>query len=323
MKARAFCVIFVSLTVAASQPSLAQTYWQRSADVAPVLSYSSSESASVPSYHQGFECQAPDNCCAVAPTCIPIPQVREETITETICVPETVMEQRTIQEQRVRYEQRPRTVTVYDQVPRVVNVNDTVTVMTQETRMQPVTKTGYQAVTRNVVTPVTVAVPGVENRIGIRQMVQTVPVTVQRVVTTQCVCTQTSPGMAPVQIPCPPTQRIVQQVVNQQRVFNQQYTYQVPVTRQQIQYQTRQIVDYKPVTQTVNVPVAVQVPRQQLRTRQVTQMTTVPRQVVTYEKVAVPHTVTRQISVPVTRYVKKTICKTIQVPVNNGCSTCY
>lgn len=323
MKSGAFCVVIVSLMAATSQPAFAQTYWQRSADIAPVLSYCSDGASGSPAYYQDFQCQAPDASCTVAPTCVPAPRFREQVVTETISVPETVMELRTIQEQQVRYERRPKTVTVYDQVPRVVNVNETVTVMAQETRMQAVTRTGYQAVTRNVVTPVTVAVPGVENRVGVRQVVQTVPVTVQRVVTTQCVCTQTSPGMAPVQIPCPPTQRTVQQVVNQQRVFNQQYTYQVPVTRQQTQYQTRQVIDYQPVPRTVNVPVTVQVPRQQVRTRQVTQMTTVPRQVVTYENVAVPHTVSRQISVPVTRYVEKTICKTIQVPVNNGCSTCY
>ncbi|MFT5095807.1 MAG: hypothetical protein ACI93T_004666, partial [Porticoccaceae bacterium] len=54
------------------------------------------------------------------------------------------MEKRTVQEQQVRYEQRPKTVTVYDQVPQTVNVNETVTVMTQETRMQQRTQTGYQ-----------------------------------------------------------------------------------------------------------------------------------------------------------------------------------
>ncbi|MFT5324456.1 MAG: hypothetical protein ACI8P0_002318 [Planctomycetaceae bacterium] len=231
------------------------------------------------------------------------------------------MEKRTVQEQQVRYEQRPKTVTVYDQVPQTVNVNETVTVMTQETRMQQRTQTGYQAVTRNVVTPVTVNVQGFENRVGIRQVAQNVPVTVNRVITSQCNCTQSSPGMASVQQASAPTQRVVQQVVNQQRIFNQQYTYQVPVTRQQTRYQTRQVVDYKPVSQTVNVPVAVQVPRQQVRTRQVTQMKTVPRQVTTYETVAVPHTVSRQIEVPVTRYVQKTIQKTVQVPVDE-CATC-
>jgi len=237
-------------------------------------------------------------------------------------VPETVMVKRTIQEQQVRYEQRPKTVTVYEQVPRVVNVNETVTVMTQETQMQQMTRTGYQAVTRNVVTPVTVAVQGVENRIGIRQVSRNVPVTVNRVVNSQCACTKSSPGMASVQSMSQPTQQVVQQVVNQQRIFNQQYTYQVPVTRQQTQYQTRQVVDYKPVSQTVNVPVAVNVPRQQVRTRQVTQMTTVPRQVTTYETVAVPHTVSREIEEPVTRYVQKTIQKTVRVQVTEECQTC-
>jgi hypothetical protein len=243
-------------------------------------------------------------------------------INETVLVPETVMEKRTVQEQQIRYEQRPKTVTVYDQVPRVVNVNETVTVMTQETRMQQVTRTGYQAVTRNVVTPVTVAVRGVEYRVGFRQVARNVPVTVNRVVTSQCACTQSTPGMSSVQTMAAPTQRIVQQVVNQQRIFNQRFTYQVPVTRQQTQYQTRQVVDYKPVSQTVNVPVTVQVPRQQVRTRQVTQMTTVPRQVTTYETVAVPHTVSREIEVPVTRYVQKTIQKTVQVRMTEECTPC-
>ena len=327
MKAAVSFASVACLIAATSQPILAQSYWQASPDCAPVLSYSS---AAVPSatYYAGTEGRPACVTCAPAPTytvtpaCAPAPKFRTETVEETISVPETVMEKRTIQEQQIRYEQRPKTVTVYDQVPQVVNVNETVTVMTQETRMQQVTQTGYQAVTRNVVTPVTVAVQGVENRVGIRQIAQNVPVTVNRVVTSQCACTQSSPGLASVQTMAQPTQQIVQQVVNQQRIFNQQYTYQVPVTRHQTQYQTRQVVDYQPVAQTVNVPVAVQVPRQQVRTRQVTQMTTVPRQVTTYETVAVPCTVSREIEVPVTRYVQKTIQKTVQVPVTDECSPC-
>jgi hypothetical protein len=329
MKAAVSIATVACLFAATSQSVLAQTYWQVNPNCAPVLSYSSAAPGSTATYYAGsavrtsYAACAPVATCAVAPTCAPpAPKCRQQVINETVSVPETVMEKRTIQEQWVRYEQRPKTVTVYDQVPRVVNVSETVTVMTQETRMQQRMQTGYQAVTRNVVTPVTVAVRGVENRVGIQQVARNVPVTVNWVATSQCACTQSTPGMASVQSMAAPTQRIVQQVVNQQRIFNQQYTYQVPVTRQQTQYQTRQVVDYKPVSQTVNVPVAVQVPRQQVRTRQVTQMTTVPRQVTTYETVAVPHTVSREIEVSVTRYVQKTIQTTVQVPVTEACTTC-
>lgn len=319
----------VCLVAASSQSVYAQAYWQANPNCAPVLSYSSAAAGPTATYYAGSEIRtpyttcAPTSACAVAPACAPpAPNFCEQVINETVLVPETVMEKRTVQEQQIRYEQRPKTVTVYDQVPRVVNVNETVTVMTQETRMQQVTRTGYQAVTRNVVTPVTVAVRGVEYRVGFRQVARNVPVTVNRVVTSQCACTQSTPGMSSVQTMAAPTQRIVQQVVNQQRIFNQRFTYQVPVTRQQTQYQTRQVVDYKPVSQTVNVPVTVQVPRQQVRTRQVTQMTTVPRQVTTYETVAVPHTVSREIEVPVTRYVQKTIQKTVQVRMTEECTPC-
>jgi len=326
-------ISFASVTclfAAMSQPVSAQTYWQANPNCAPVLSYSSAAAVGpTAAYYADSGIRTPCTACApaaafvVAPACDPpAPKFRQQVVTETISVPETVMEKRTIQEQQLRYEQRPKTVTVYDQVPQTVNVNETVTVMTQETRMQPVTQTAYQAVPRNVVTPVTVAVQGFENRVGIRQVAQNVPVTVNQVVTSHCACTQSSPGTGAVQTMSVPTQRVVQQVVNQQRIFNQQYTYQVPVTRQQVQYQTQQVVDYRPVAQTVNVPVAVQVPRQQVQTRQVTQMTTVPRQVTTYETVAVPCTVSREIEVPVTRYVQKTIQKTVQVPVTEECSTC-
>ena len=182
---------------------------------------------------------------------------RSLVINEMISVPETLMERRTVQEQQVRYEQRPRTVTVYKQVPRVVNV--------AETRMQQRTQTGYQAVPRNVVTPVTIARQGFANRVGVRQVARNIPVTVNRVATSQYNGTQSSPGLASVQTMSAPTQQVVQQVVNQQRIFNQQYTYQVPVTR----YQIRQVIDDRPIAQTVNIPVTVQVPRQQVRTRQV------------------------------------------------------
>lgn len=324
MKAALSIASVACLFVASSQTVHAQAYWQANSNCAPVLSYSSAAGGPTATYYAGSQIRtpyttcAPAAACAVAPTFAPpTPRFRQQVINETVSVPETVMEKRTVQEQQIRYEQRPKTVTVYEQVPQTVNVNETVTVMTQETRLQQRTQTGFQAVTRNVVTPVTVNVQGFENRVGIRQVAQNVPVTVNRVITSQCNCTQSSPGMASIQQTSAPTQRVVQQVVNQQRIFNQQYTYQVPVTRQQIRYQTRQVVDYKPVSQTVNVPVAVQVPRQQVRTRQVTQMRTVPRQVTTYETVAVPHTVSREIKVPVTRYVQKTI----QVPVNE-CATC-
>lgn len=329
MKAAVSLASVASLFAALSSSAFAQTYWQVNPNCPPVLSYSSAAGRLTATYYAGTQVYSPYTTCApaaaceIAPACAPpAPKFREQVVTETISVPETVLEKRTVQEQQIRYEQRPKTVTVYEQVPQTVNVNETVTVMTQETRVQQVTQTGYQAVTRNVVTPVTVNVQGFENLVGIRQVAQNVPVTVNRVVTSQCNCTQSSPGLASVQTMSAPTQRVVQQVVNQQRIFNQQYTYQVPVTRQQTQYQTRQVVDYQPVAQTVNVPVTVQVPQQQVRTRQVTQMQTVPRQVTTFETVAVPHTVTREIEVPVTRYVQKTIQKTVQVPVTEECTTC-
>ena len=329
MKAALSFASVACLLAASSQPVHAQAYWQANPNCAPVLSYSSAAGGPTATYYAGSQVRtayttcAPVAACAVAPVCDPLaPKFRSQVINETVSVPETLMEKRTVQEQRVRYEQRPKTVTVYEQVPRVVNVNETVTVNVAETRMQQRTQTGYQAVPRNVVTPVTVNVQGFENRVGIRQVAQNVPVTINRVVTSQCNCTQSSPGLASVQTASAPTQRVVQQVVNQQRIFNQQYTYQVPVTRQQTRYQTSQVIDYRPVTQTVNVPVTVNVPRQQVRTRQVTQMQTVPRQVTTYETVAVPHTVTKEIEVPVTRYVQKTIQKTVQVPVTEECTTC-
>jgi hypothetical protein len=329
MKAVLTFASVVCLLAASSQPVQAQAYWQANPNCAPVLSYSSAAGGPTATYYAGSQIRtpytscAPAAACAVAPTCAPpVPKFRNQVVTETISVPETFMEKRTVQEQQVRYEQRPKTVTVYEQVPQVVNVNETVMVNVPETRMQQRTQTGYQAVPRNVVTPVTVNVQGFENRVGIRQVAQNVPVTINRVVTSQCNCTQSSPGLASVQTMSAPTQRVVQQTVNQQRIFNQQYTYQVPVTRQQTQYQTSQVIDYQPVTQTVKVPVTVQVPRQQVRTRQVTQMTTVPRQVTTYETVAVPHTVSREIEVPVTRYVQKTIQKTVQVQVTDECTTC-
>ena len=203
MKAALSFASVACLFAASTQTVHAQAYWQANPNCAPVLSYSSAAGGPTATYYAGSQIRtpyttcAPTAACAVAPTCAPpAPKFRQQVINETVSVPETVMEKRTVQEQQVRYEQRPKTVTVYEQVPQTVNVNETVTVMTQETRMQQRTQTGYQAVARNVVTPVTVNVQGFENRVGIRQVAQNVPVTVNRVVTTQCNCTQSSPGMA-------------------------------------------------------------------------------------------------------------------------------
>ena len=197
MKAAVSLASVASLFAALSSSAFAHTYWQVNPNCPPVLSYSSAACRLTTTYYAGTQVYSPYTTCApaaaceIAPACAPpSPKFREQVVTETISVTETVLEKRTVQEQQIRYEQRPKTVTVYEQVPQTVNVNETVTVMTQETRVQQVTQTGYQAVTRNVVTPVTVNVQGFENRVGIRQVAQNVPVTVNRVVTSQCNCTQ-------------------------------------------------------------------------------------------------------------------------------------
>lgn len=160
----------------------------------------------------------------------------------------------------------PQTTTVWQAVPTVVNVNHVQTVMTTQWQMQQQARTVMQPVARTVLTPVTVPVQSLETRIGIQQVVQNVPVQVQRPVTTSCVCTQQVAGCAPTVTACQPATRYVTTIENRPQVVNQQISYQVPVTRYTTQYQQRQVVDYRPVQQVVNVPVAVQVPVQQVQT---------------------------------------------------------
>ena len=231
-------------------------------------------------------------------------------------VPKTVMEKRTVQRQVTKYEQRQRTRTVVEQVPETVDQQYVETVMVNQTFYQPTTQTVQRPVYRDVVRPVQVAVQGVQNRVGTRQVVRTVPVRVQRAVTTQCACTQSSPGLATVQSARAPVTRMVESVVNQQVLVNEAFTYQVPVTQHVTQYRTQRVLSYQTVQHTVNVPVTRQVPQQVVRTRQVVQNRSVSREVVETETVAVPTTVEEEIEVPVTRYVEEKTQRVVRVPVH-------
>ena len=245
-----------------------------------------------------------------------VPQATAQTqiVRQQIMVPQTTTEKRTVLEQQIQYQSRPQTVTVYETVPHVVNVCRTETVMTTETRLQAQTQTINQPVYRDIVEPVRVAVQGVENRVGTRQVLRTVPVRVQVPVTKQCQCVTTVPGMAAQTMYSQPVTHFVEQIQYQQQLCNEQFTYQVPVTQYQTQQQTRRVLEYQQVQQTVHVPVQVQVPRQQVRTEQVTQYRQVPRQVVQNQTVAVPVTVRREFDVPVTRMVPQTVERCVTVP---------
>jgi hypothetical protein len=245
-----------------------------------------------------------------------IPQVaaRTQIVRQRIMVPQTTTEKRTVLQQQIQYQNRPQTVTVFETVPHVVNVNRIETVMTTETRLQPQTQTFNQPVYRDIVEPVSVAVQGVENRVGTRQVLRTVPVRVQVPVTKQCQCVTTVPGMAAQTSYSQPVTQFVEQIQYQQQLCNEQFTYQVPVTQYQTQHRTRRVVEYQQVQQTVNVPVQVQVPQQRVRTEQVTQYRRVARQVVQNQTVAVPVTVRREINVPVTRMVLQTVERCVTVP---------
>jgi hypothetical protein len=231
-------------------------------------------------------------------------------------VPKTVMEKRTVQRQETKYEQRQRTRTVVEQVPETVDQQYVETVMVNQTFYQPTTRNVQQPVYRNVVRPVQVAVQGVQNRVGTRQVTRTVPVRVQRAVTTQCACTQSSPGVASVQSARAPVTQMVESVVNQQVLVNESFNYQVPVTQYVTQYRTQRVLGYQTVQQTVNVPVTRQVPQQVTRTRQVVQNKSVSRDVVEMESVAVPTTVDEVIEVPVTRYVEEKTQRVVRVPIH-------
>ena len=254
----------------------------------------------------------------VVPCAPPTPKYREQVVEETKMVPQTVMEKRKVTRQTTRVEQREKKRTVMQSVPQTVNQQYTETVMVNQTVMQPVTRTVQQAYYRDVVRPVQVVVNGVQNRVGTRQVVQNVPVRVQRAATTQCQCTQSTPGGQSVQATQRPVTQMVEAIENRQVVMNQQYTYQVPVRQLATQYQTQRVVAYRPVQQTVNVPVTRQVPQQVVRTRQVVQYKQVPREIVETESVLVPHTVEEEVEVPVTKYVEQKTQRVVRVPVQEA-----
>ena len=171
------------------------------------------------------------------------------------------------------------TTTAWQAVPTLVNVPHVNTVMTTQWQYQQRTQTVMQPVTRTVVMPVSVPVQTYETRTGIQQVVRNVPVQVQRAVTTSCRCTQQVAGFGAAVTASQPTTQFVTTVEHRPQVVNQQVSYQVPVTRYATQYQQRQVVDYQPVQQTVNVPFAVQVPVQQVTSVPTVQYRYVPTQV--------------------------------------------
>ena len=267
---------------------------------------------------QGPSCQL--NC--TPPVVNPTEQfhVREH----TVMVPRVVQQRQRIQVQEMRQQQRDKYVTVYDQVPEVVNVNTQETVMTTQTQMQSQTINGVQAVYKDVTTPVTVAVQTVENRQVARQVMRVVPVNVRVLVTTQQGAYCPVPGQPHLmQWVSQPTSAYVDQVQYRQQLCQEICTVQVPGMSYATQYQTQKVLAYQPVQQTVQVPVTVQVPQVQTKTQQVVQYRAVARQVVEQETVNVPTMVDREIEVPVTQYVPqvvRTVVKTCEVAVD--CPTC-
>lgn len=175
--------------------------------------------------------------------------------------------------------QQLQTATVWLARPVVVNVNQVQTVMTTQWQYQQQTRTVVQPVARTVMTPVTVPVQAYEARTAIQQVVQNVPVRVQRAVTSNCQCTQQIAGFAPTVTASQPVTQYVTTIENRPQVVNRKVSYQVPVTRYATQYQQQQVMDYQPVQQTVNVPVAVQIPVQQFRSVPTVQYQYVPQQV--------------------------------------------
>ena len=228
---------------------------------------------------------------------------RREIVERTIWVPQVTTERRTIQQQQMQ-----RMKTVYDVVPQTVNVNRSVTVL--QTRTQTVMRAVPQTVTEQVVVPVQTT----ETRLATRQVAVMVPVRVQRRVTTQCNCTQSSPGMPTTTTQGQPTIRVIEQIVNQQRLVNQQYRVQVPVTRYVTQTRSRQVNQMQPFQQTTQVPVTIQVPQQQTQTDQVVQYRHVPRQVAETYTVMKPVMVNRVIEVPVTKYVAQKVTQEVVIP---------
>jgi hypothetical protein len=255
--------------------------------------------------------QAQQPSCECTTECTPIATVVPEqtrVVEQTIMVPRVVTQKQRIQVQEVQMQEQSKVVTVYDQVPEVVNVPYQETVVTQETRLQPQTTTTYRAVARQVQTPVSVAVQRLENQTVAQQVVRNQAVRVTRNVTTYQVLRTWVPGQGYVTQPygTPVTQQVVQDEMRPV-TCTESCVVQTPVTRMETQMQTQQVLEYQPVTQTVNVPVTVAVPRVQTRTQQVVQYRTVPRQVVQKEMISVPVSVEKEIDVPVTQYFPQTI----------------
>ncbi len=252
--------------------------------------------------------------CSCTPTqCVPqsAPANRAYVREHTVWVPQIVVHRKRIQVQDVQIQQRDKYVTVYDQVPEVVNVTTQETVMTQEVRLQPVTQTYMQAVPRDVIQNIFVPVQAVENRIMTRQVVKNLCVRVRKqIVSQQVVLVPTNGGSAMQQV-CQPVVQDVEVMEYRPYLVTEQCVCAVPVTRMQAQPQRRQVIDYRAVQQTVNAPVTVTVPRVQPRTQQVTQMRTVPRTITQTESVPVSVTVDKEIEVPVTQLVPRTVRTTV------------
>ena len=169
--------------------------------------------------------------------------------------------------------------TVYQAVPKVTEVDRVETVMTNQVRYETYQKTVMQPVYRTMSVPVTVPVQRMETMIGTRRVLQNVAVRVQRPVTTQCQCVQTGVGGLSTYSAGAPVTQMVETVENRQVWADQQYTFQAPVTNYVTQYQARQVLDYQPTMQTMQVPVTVQVPVQRTRKEQVVTYEYVPMQV--------------------------------------------
>ena len=169
--------------------------------------------------------------------------------------------------------------TVYQAVPRVSEVDRVETVMATQTRYETYQKTVMQPVYRTMAVEVTVPVQTMETMVGTRRVLQNVAVRVQRPVTSPCQCVQPSPCMGPTVSACAPATRMVETVEYRPVWVDQQYTFQAPVTNYVTQYQNRQVLEYQPTVQTMQVPVAVQVPVQRIRKERVVNYEYVPTQV--------------------------------------------
>lgn len=171
------------------------------------------------------------------------------------------------------------TQTVYQAVPRVSEVDRVETVLTTQTRYETYEKTVMQPVYRTVAVPVTVPVQTLETMVGTRRILQNVAVRVQRPVTSQCQCVQSAPGMVSTVSASVPVTQMVEAVEYRPVWVDQQYTFQAPVTNYVTRYQARHVLEYQPVVQTMQVPVTVQVPVQQVRRERVVNYEYVPTQV--------------------------------------------